>query len=300
MEQNKIKPNDVILMMLQALNDDKKEKVYEIAENYYKTTSTNGNFHYRAKRLISTRPVKMLLSNLDNHIKRLIEQRNYSDECVFLDDQLTSFINSLIHEWEHKEVFRSHNLDIRRKILLHGPTGNGKTTIARHIAKLANLPFVEVNSDMIIDSHLGSTGQNIKKLFDSIQESCVLFWDEVDSIGKARGISKNSADFENDRMVNSILINIEKLEKDVVFIGATNRMDVMDPAFIRRFDVKHEICEPTLFNKRNFALMLSDYYKVPLDIPDISRFKSLSEIKTYIIGEARRHVLEVIEANNKN
>lgn len=65
-----------------------------------------------------------------------------------------------------------------------------------------------------------------------------MFWDEVDTIGRKRGKGNDSAaGMENERMVNSILVNIEKLSNDVIFIGATNRREVLDSAFLRRFDV---------------------------------------------------------------
>src|SRR5688500_4205051 len=100
------------------------------------------------------------------------------------------------------------------------------------------LPFVEVNSDMILDSHIGGTSRGIHSIFKELHQPCVLFWDEVDGIGYRRSGNDKAADRENDRMVNSILINLEKMGENVVFIGATNRMDIIDEAFLRRFDIK--------------------------------------------------------------
>jgi SpoVK/Ycf46/Vps4 family AAA+-type ATPase len=182
---------------------------------------------------------------------------------------------------------------------LHGPTGNGKTTIARHIAYLTGLPFVEVNSDSLIDSKLGSTSTNIHKLFSQIKGPCVLFWDEVDSIGRRRAMEAgdNAAGYENDRMVNSILVNLEKMDNDVIFIGATNRYDVLDTAFLRRFDLSIEIPAPTDQQKSHYVDQLVRHY----NLPDTFRLDervwsqpSYSALKLAFISAARKFVASTI------
>jgi SpoVK/Ycf46/Vps4 family AAA+-type ATPase len=215
-----------------------------------------------------------------------------------LNDPTKLLLDDLLLEWKNTDVYKYHNLPIRNKILFHGTTGNGKTTIARHVAKLSNLPFVEVNADVIIDSRIGNSGQNISQIFNEIKEPCVLFWDEVDTIGRKRGMANDSAaGMENERMVNSILVNIEKLSNDVIFIGATNRREVLDTAFLRRFDVQFELTAPDELQKDIFLKQLVEYYKLPesyLEI-DLTKLNSYSEIKLMLMDLARKYILSNLQ-----
>lgn len=98
---------------------------------------------------------------------------------------------------------------------------------------------------------------------------------------------------ENERMVNSILVNIEKLSNDVIFIGATNRRDVLDSAFLRRFDVQFELTAPNENQKKVFLKQMVEYYKLPESYlnNDLSLFDSYSEIKMMLMDLARKYVL---------
>lgn len=295
METTKITANDTIISMLANINADKRDLFYKSAEDYANTLAKGGAFYYRIKSLVSEKPMKFIqLDSLPNDLKKLIQQYQITDDNVYLNEQTKSLLDELILEWENIEVYKFHNLPVRNKILFHGTTGNGKTTVARHIAKLSNLPFVEVNADIIIDSHVGNSGQNIHKIFNQIKEPCVLFWDEVDTIGRKRGKGNDSAaGMENERMVNSILVNIEKLSNDVIFIGATNRREVLDTAFLRRFDVQFELTAPDEKQKEIFSKQMVEYYKLPESYlsNDLSKFESYSEIKMMLMDLARKYVL---------
>lgn len=294
-EKKKITANDTIIGLIHHINDDKKDLFYKVAEEYLNTLPRSGQFHSRISRLINEKPRKFIqLDSLSSDIKKLITSTMITQDNVFLNDAVKGLIDELLLEWKNIDVYRYHNLPVRNKILFHGTTGNGKTTIAKHIAKLSGLPFVEVNSDVMIDSHLGSTGSNINKIFNQIKEPCVLFWDEVDTIGRARGKGNDSAaGLENERMVNSILVNIEKLSNDVIFIGATNRKEVLDSAFLRRFDVKFELPSPTEIEKIAFAKQMVEYYKLPETFltETVSTLESYSAIKMLMLESARRYVL---------
>lgn len=293
----KLSPNETIALLVHAVNSDNKEIFYKTVEHYQKSLSPNGDMSWRIKRLLNDKPKHFTqLSELSTDIKKLIVQKDVQDECVYLNENTQSFINELLTEWRNADLFKFHNLGVRNKILLHGQTGNGKTTIARHIARLTELPFIEVNADLIIDSHIGSTGAKIHKIFNEIKMPCVLFWDEIDSIGRARGKGNDTAaGMENERMVNSILVNIEKLSSDVIFIGATNRREVLDVAFLRRFDCQFELGEPSFVEKDLFSKQLIEYFRLPFETYDSNKFKNFSEIKLDLIYLARKYVLSEIQ-----
>ncbi len=291
----KVKPNDTIIKMLHNINVDKKEDFYNAALEYTKTLADSNEAKWRIIRLVKEKPIIMTLMELPSDMKKLITYNNEVNDNIFLNQSIESLTNELLTEWNHKESYKYHNLKVRNKILFHGPTGNGKTTIAKHIARLANLPFVEVNSDVIIDSHVGNSGFNIHQIFNKVKEPCVLFWDEVDTIGRRRGKGGDSAaSVENERMVNSILVNIEKLSNDVIFIGATNRKEVLDTAFLRRFDLQFELGNPTEIEKIKFGSQMMDYYKLPVEFmpASLDNYNNFSEIKSMFMDMARKYVLE--------
>lgn len=295
-EEKKISANDAIKLMIQAVNYDKKDLFYKTAESYLSTLATSGNWYHKIRGVLREKPMQFTrLENMSNDIKKLVTQKMVEEFNMFLPDYLQQLLSELLIEWKNPETFNYHNLGVRNKILLHGPTGNGKTTIGKHISKIVGLPFVEVNSDIMIDSHLGSTGANICKLFQNIQEPCVLFWDEIDSIGSKRSVSSEGggATLENDRMVNSILVNIDKMHPGVIFVGATNRLDILDPAFMRRFHELVEVKAPTIEEKTRYVETLYNYYKLPFEsqrATEMVHAESYSAIKSIFLSEARRYL----------
>lgn len=297
--QEKMTANDVIFQLLARQNEGRRDLFYESAENYLKTLSVGGKTYWRIKRLLENKPAILKeFKQLPQNVQKLLNHTEGVDENVFLNQETESLISELLLEWNNKDIYKQHNLKVRHKILFHGATGNGKTTVAKYIAKKSGLAYFEVKPDTVIDSRLGATGNNIQEIFNSINQPSILFWDEIDSIGGIRGASNNGAEVENDRMTNSILVNIEKLREDVVFIGATNRMEFLDSAFKRRFDVKHEMSAPAENEKARFAQQLIDWYKIPKESLKISDFKNLnsySEISAALVSVARNIVLEKIK-----
>lgn len=294
----KLTANDAIIKMLVSINTGKTEDFYKILQQYAKQFNSANTTRHRINQLVTQRPMQFKrLDELSSSVKNLLIQEPNLQENVFLNEDVTALADELIEEWSHADIYVAHNLKVRNKILFHGPTGNGKTTIARWIARKTELPFVEVKSEVVVESHIGASSNNIYNIFKSVQQKCVLFWDEVDGIGIKRGSTrKDSASVENDRITNSVLLNLDKLHPEVIFIAATNRMEVLDSAFVRRFDVLFEIPSPTAEEKIHFANQLMDHHKIEMSTNGIDSLTSFSDIKNKVVGEARRIVLEKIKS----
>ena len=129
-------------------------------------------------------------------------------------------------------------------LLLHGHSGTGKTMLAHYIAYKVHLPFVYVKYSSVVSGEIGATQNNISRIFDFAEEfPCVLCLDEVDSIGMQRGEKENVG--EMNRVVITLMQEIDRLRNDVILIGTTNRFDRLDPALARRFSIVSEVKQLT-------------------------------------------------------
>lgn len=183
------------------------------------------------------------LYNLDEMTKKLGYELFYPNEAAirardFVPTQKNKTkITELIAVVRKKEVFWESEIPLPNKTLLFGPPGTGKTISAHYIASLLNLPLILVRLDTLIDSHLGGTAGNLRKVFDlANKQPCVLFLDEFDAIASNRSTLKgDGAENEMKRVVNSLLQNLDALSDEVMLLAATNLDCDIDPAVWRRF-----------------------------------------------------------------
>jgi len=165
----------------------------------------------------------------DYRLKDLVASKNVKDE-------LSYFIE------EHKKInfLREHNLPVSNKILLHGPSGCGKTLAAYVLAgELEKLMYV-IDLGSIVSSKLGETSKNLSKIFRrAAAESCIIFLDEFDSLGKIRDYSQDHGEMK--RVVNTLLQLFDYLPQDTILIAATNQKDMLDDALLRRIDLSIDL-----------------------------------------------------------
>ncbi|MDO4254732.1 MAG: proteasome ATPase [Kocuria sp.] len=179
----------------------------------------------------------------------------------------------------HPELYRQHQLTPPKGILLYGPPGNGKTMIAKAVARSlaeraaeksgrdhAKGYFLNIKGPELLDKYVGETERQIRLIFTRAREQAeagipvVVFFDEMDSLFRTRG-SGVSSDVET-TIVPQLLTEIDGVEKldNVIIVGATNREDMIDPAVLRpgRLDVKIRIDRPDVAGAREiFALYLT-------------------------------------------
>lgn len=126
--------------------------------------------------------------------------------------------------------------------LLYGSPGTGKTTFGKYIAYKMELPFCYLNFSKVIDSYMGVTSRNIAQVFAFASANpCVLMLDKVDVISCNREKSVVGSDKELGRVTVTLMQEIDKLPNDVVVIAATNRLDILDKAFVSRCSQKYEM-----------------------------------------------------------
>src|SRR5579859_4191642 len=178
-------------------------------------------------------PIAQPRGELSSLLSVIYPKQRLSD--MVLDEHIQNRIERLIKEYRQLARLRAHGLGPRRKLLLIGPPGTGKTMTARAIAGELGLPQFEVRLDSLITKFMGETASKLRLIFDSLaQVRGVYLFDEFDSIGFKR--TSNNDVGEIRRVLNSFLQLIEQDNSDSIIIAATNHVEVLDRALFRRFD----------------------------------------------------------------
>lgn len=205
--------------------------------------------HTQANRAFCNR----LLTRLNNSSMNLMELPADIKSLLIMEDVSVSFNEKRYYLSQREQEIAEKIISMNRvagrladigvnyvnSTMLYGESGTGKTTFGRYLAYKMGLPFAYLNFSRTVDSYLGSTQKNISKVFDYIkQQKCVFMLDEVDAIGMKRGKEDVG---EMSRIVISLMQNLDTLTSDITLLSATNRMDIIDEALLRRFTTKHEV-----------------------------------------------------------
>lgn len=215
---------------------------------------------------------------LDNGAHQSIEGTRWLD-VGGLNEVKSEIIDAIQLSLEYPQLKKA---GLRRTgILLHGPPGTGKTLLAKAVATECNLNFINVKGPELLNEYVGQSENNVRKLFQQARESSpsVIFFDEIDSLAPNRGQAGDSGGVM-DRMVSQILAEMDGIGKSdgVYVIGATNRVDLVDPSLLRpgRFDKVLEVSLPESKESRLQILQaLTRKLKLADDI-DLERVESLA------------------------
>jgi transitional endoplasmic reticulum ATPase len=164
-----------------------------------------------------------------------------------LDDELEQVREMIELPMRHPELFQQLGIEPPKGVLLHGPPGTGKTLMAKAVANEIDAYFTNISGPEIMSKYYGESEEQLREVFEEAEENApaIVFIDEIDSIAPKRG--ETSGDVER-RVVAQLLSLMDGLDErgEVVVIGATNRLDALDPALRRggRFDREIEIGVP--------------------------------------------------------
>lgn len=224
-------------------------------------------------------------------------------QSLLLQEATHQACRELIEEQQRRDVLRSYGLEPRHRVLLSGPPGNGKTSVAEGVATELLVPLFVVRYEAVIGSFLGETSSRLKRLFDFVRtHQCVLFFDEFDTLGKERGDTHETGEIK--RVVSSLLLQIDALPSHVVVITATNHAELLDRAVWRRFQLRISLPAPTLAQQEAWFAKFQEALGEPLGVSPKSlatklKASSFSDLEEFCGDVRRRHVLSLPESNLK-
>ena len=210
-------------------------------------------------------------------------------------------IEELVEEQQRGDLLRSYGIEPRNRLLLSGPPGNGKTSVAEAIASELLLPFYVVRYEGVVSSFLGETAARLDNAFEFARtRRCVLFFDELDTIAKERSDEHETGEIK--RVVSTLLLQIDRLPAHVILVAATNHGELLDRAAWRRFQMRVELGPPSRAQATRFLEGLAarfggDLGFAPRTLADKLAGASFAELEEFALDVRRRAILELPDGN---
>jgi len=229
----------------------------------------------------------------------LVPQRRLDD--MFLPSVVKAACLELIEEQNRSDLLRAHNLEPRHRVLLAGPPGNGKTSLAEALADELAVPLLAVRYESVIASYLGETAVRLSRLFEQVRtRRCVLFFDEFDVVGKERGDVHETGEIK--RVVSSLLLQVDALPTYVIVVTATNHPELLDRAVWRRFQLRLLLPPPSSAQAVAWFSRFEERLGAKLSPAPATLAKRLgglsySELEQFGMDVQRRYVLALPDAD---
>ena len=187
-------------------------------------------------------------------------------------DEAKGELEEIVDFLRDSERFSRLGAKIPKGALLVGPPGTGKTLLARAVAGEAGVPFFSISGSDFVEMFVGVGASRVRDMFEQAKKNapCILFIDEIDAVGRARGVGIGGGNDEREQTLNQMLVEMDGFEANegIIILAATNRPDVLDPALLRpgRFDRQVQVPNPDV--KGREAILSVHARKVPIG-PDV-------------------------------
>jgi SpoVK/Ycf46/Vps4 family AAA+-type ATPase len=227
-------------------------------------------------------------------VYEIVADRQISD--LVLTTAVRQACRELIEEHHRRDLLRSHGLEPRHRVLLVGPPGSGKTSLAEALAAAVMVPLLTVRYEGLIGSFLGETAGRLQALFDAVRlRPCVLFFDEFDAVAKERGDTHETGEIK--RVVSSLLLQIDRLPSHVIVVTATNHQELLDRAVWRRMQLRLDLPAATRQGRTDWLTAWqertgTDLGYVPRTVADKLPDLSYAELEEFAHDVQRRQVLD--------
>lgn len=281
-ESEKQKGHIKLALQLENLLVEKVKKVHSIKD------ATNNKIHTIVTNSNSTKSLIELPTNKRQNqpLFSFIPHEKLRHHMV-LAKEIEKRFTRIEQEYAARARLAEYNLSPRKKILLYGTSGCGKTMGAERLAWNIGLPLLKVRFDSLISSYFGESASNLRTVFDTTQASpCVLLLDECDFIATARYIGKDVG--EVPRIVNMLLQLLDEYNSPGLLIATTNLENILDKAIFRRFDEVLEISKPT-------KIEIEKILKMTLSAIELEQTISWSNLIESLEGFSAANIVKVAE-----
>jgi SpoVK/Ycf46/Vps4 family AAA+-type ATPase len=223
-----------------------------------------------------------------------LERRDIAD--LVLPDGVADELVALLEEYQFRTELARHKLAPRSRVLLHGPPGCGKSSLAAALGAAMGRPAFTLQLAEANGPHVGETARNIHAAVAHVQRATgLLLLDELDSIGARRTSRDDQAAAREQNAIVCALLQVLDQTSDTIIVGATNRADILDPALRRRFDIEFELPLPTSDAAQAFAEEVFARHAWPMPkgwVPPVTSFDAvekaaLTTIRAAVISAAR-------------
>jgi len=225
-----------------------------------------------------------------------------------LDDVKRDLQEMILYPIDHPDKFEKFGMKPGKGVLFYGPPGCGKTLMAKAIANECSANFISIKGPELLTMWFGESEANVRDIFDKARQAapCVLFFDELDSIGSARGSSQGDAGGAGDRVMNQLLTEMDGVgaKKNLFIIGATNRPEILDEALLRPGRLDQLIYIPLPDKPSRISVLQSLIRKSPVAknvymdfIADLTEGFSGADLAELFQRAAKSAVREAIEAD---
>ena len=199
---------------------------------------------------VGQNPFSMMKNDID--VEKQIQTRFEDVQGI---DSAKDELEEIVDFLREPEKFFGTGAKIPRGALLTGKPGTGKTLLARAIAGESSVPFIQCSGSSFVEMFVGVGAKRVRDVFEMARDNqpCIVFIDEIDAIGKKRSMNGFAANDEREQTINQLLTEMDGFENDteIVVIGATNRIDILDDALLRpgRFDRKIQVSLPDVHGR---------------------------------------------------
>ncbi|HHT9116287.1 MAG: ATP-dependent metallopeptidase FtsH/Yme1/Tma family protein [Planctomycetes bacterium] len=201
---------------------------------------------------------------------------NGTQKTTFIDvagcDEAKEELKEIIDFLSYPERFQKLGGKIPKGVLLIGPPGTGKTLLARAVAGEAGVPFFSISGSDFVEMFVGMGAARVRDMFEQAKEKapCIVFIDEIDSVGRQRGTGLGGGHDEREQTLNQLLAEMDGFnsQKGVIIVAATNRPDVLDSALLRpgRFDRQITVDRPDLIGREAVLAVHAKSVKLASDV----------------------------------
>lgn len=214
---------------------------------------------------------------------------------LVVSDEIHEKIKKILSEYRNRKKLYEYGLSNRRKILIEGKPGTGKTMTASVIASEASLPLYTVQVDKLVTKFMGETSARLRQIFDSMEaQTGVYLFDEFDAIGADRSLDNEVGEIR--RILNSFLQFIEQDSSESIIVAATNNQKMLDQALFRRFD---DVLHYDLPSEKEISNLINlkvstycDYFVITKKIVDVALGLSQAEISRACDDAIKNSILD--------